>query len=75
MADRRRIGRRFARAPRIEVYSPGRLDARVAEAKAFLSGAAHLRNLSANGLRCQFNLRPATAEHLLAVETQRREEC
>lgn len=63
--------RRNAR-PAFETYSPGRRDARVGEAKAFLLGARHLRNLDAHGLSCQFNLKPETAATLLAVEQQRR---
>lgn len=55
-------------------YSPGRVDARAGEARAFLAGARHLNNLSAHGLRCQFNLSQATAEQLLKYERARRGE-
>ena len=53
-------------------YSPGRQDARANEAAAFLKTAAHLRNITPNGLRCQFNLKITTATKLIEYETQRR---
>lgn len=63
---------RFQRRPAFETYSPGRKDARIGEARAFLSACRHLGNLTANGLRCQFNLKDGTAETLLAEEARRR---
>lgn len=62
----------FSRRPVFDTYSPGRKDARIGEARAFLDGARHLRNLTADGLRCQFNLKPETAERLFAEATARR---
>jgi hypothetical protein len=53
-------------------YQMPRLDSRAGEARAFLTGAAHLGNLTPNGLRCQFNLKPATAELLLEQEREKR---
>lgn len=53
-------------------YQPPRLDSRLNEARSFLSGAAHLRNLTANGLRCSFNLKLATAALLLEQEQEKR---
>jgi hypothetical protein len=53
-------------------YSPGRVDARANEASAFLKTASHIRNVTSNGLRCQFNLKLQTAERLLEYETVRR---
>lgn len=55
-----------------ETYSPGRRDARIGEAKAFLASARHLRNLTPRSVECQFNLKPETAATLLAIEQQRR---
>lgn len=62
------------RRPAFETYSPGRKDARVGEARAFLATARHLRNLSADALRCQFNLKPTTAAELLKYEQAKRGE-
>lgn len=56
----------------VETYSPGRKDARTGEAQAFLASAVHLRNMTANGLACQFNLKAETAEQLLKYEAARR---
>ncbi len=54
-------------------YSPGRRDARIGEARAFLATARHLKNMTARSLECQFNLKPATAEAMLAEEQASRE--
>ena len=53
-------------------HNPGRKDARINEARAMLSIRAHLGGLQANGLACQFNLKPETAETLLAEEAAKR---
>lgn len=63
---------RFARRPAFETYSPGRKDARIGEARAFLESARHLRNLTPHSLSCQFNLKEETSAHLLAAEQGRR---
>lgn len=52
-------------APKFESFSPGRKDRRINEARAFLAGAVHLRNVTESGLACQFNLKPATARLLI----------
>lgn len=66
--------RPFARRrPPFDTYSPGRKDARVGEARAFLSTARHLGNLTDHGLACQFNLKDGTAAQLLEVESRKRE--
>jgi hypothetical protein len=64
---------RFSRRPAFETFSPARKDSRIGEARAFLKDVRHLRNLTVNGLRCQFNLKPETAAALLAEEQARRE--
>jgi hypothetical protein len=56
---------RFSKKPAFERYSPGRKDARIGEAVAFLDGAAHLRNLTPEGLAAQCNLKLETAQRLL----------
>jgi hypothetical protein len=57
---------------KLSLFSPGRKDARVAEARAMLSMRAHLDGLEARGLACVFNLKEATAEKLIAYERARR---
>lgn len=61
------------RRPAFDTYSPGRRDKRIGEARAFLQGARHLRNMTARSVEVQFNLLPATAADLLKYETARRE--
>lgn len=55
-------------------YSAGAKDKRVGEAQAFLKVALHLRNITENGLACQFNLERSTAAQLLKYEHARRGE-
>jgi hypothetical protein len=64
-------GHRSAR--RFTTYKPPKLDARVGEARSLLSNRRTLDGLTANALRCQFNLKPSTAEFLIADEARRRE--
>lgn len=62
----------FSRKPAFETFSPGRKDLRVNEARAMLSMRRTLDGLTANGLRCQWNLKPETAELILEEERARR---
>jgi hypothetical protein len=60
-------------AGRFTQYAPPKLDARAGEARSLLSNRPTLDGLNANALRCQFNLKPSTAEFLIADEASRRE--
>jgi len=62
-----------SRRPPFETFSPARADSRAGEARAFCDTARHLNNLTANGLRCQFNLRMETAERILIEARERRD--
>lgn len=63
---------RFTKKPVFDRFSPGRRDARAGEARAFVSSARHLRNLTPHGLACQFNLRDETAAAMLDAEREKR---
>lgn len=60
-------------AGRFTTYKPPRLDAGVGEARSLLANRPTLDGLTANVLRCQLNLKPSTAEFLIADEARRRE--
>lgn len=62
----------FQRHPRFKSYSPGRVDARVNEAGAFLKVCRDPSQVSLNTFKNQFNLKLPTAEKLLEYEKARR---
>lgn len=53
-------------------YKPPRLDARVTEARVMLSMRGTVDGLAASTLAASFNLRPATADAIIAEEVARR---
>jgi hypothetical protein len=53
-------------------YTPPRLDAREAEAASVLKHRPHMNGITVNGIRCQWNLRPETAQRLFDAEVARR---
>jgi len=57
---------------RFKSYSPGRVDARVNEASAFLKLCRDPATVSVSILKNQFNLKLETASKLLEYERQRR---